>query len=566
MKYFFFILVFTGTVTMTFCQIPDEFPEGSVSYITSQNIYIKFKTTKDIKVGDTLFFNNGNELVPALIVNNLSSISAVCTPISSIQFNVADKISARPKLKPSPVIQEQIPEKPAITAPATEKPELKVQTAEKPSVKPAGNNKPSKIKNKSLPGRKMQGNQKQEFHQDINGRVSVSSYSNFSNTLGGSSQRMRYTFSLNAKNIANTRLSAESYISFVHRSDKWSEIQDNIHNGLKIYNLSVNYEFNRYLKLTAGRKINPRLSNMGAIDGLQLEARFKSLTMGLLAGSRPDYTDYSYNSDLFQYGAYIGHDLVTRKGSMQTTVAYAEQMNAGNPDRRFAYLQHSNSLVKNMNFFGTLEFDLYKYDTIREKLENTFNLSNIYLSLRYRVIRQLSFSASYSSRLNIIYYETYKSYLDQIIENESLQGISLQVTGNPVRFLSIGLKGGYRYRKSDPSPSRNLYGYVTYSRIPKLNVSVTLSVTLLETSYISGKIYGASLSRDLIKGKINACLGYKYVDYGYVNIDSGAPQNIAEASLNWNIYKKLALSVSYEGTFEKSNTYSRIYLNLTQRF
>ena len=546
MRYIILIFLFVVLGLNLKGQVNDESLDGMVSYITSQNIYVKFKSTENMAVGDTLFFQKGEKLIPALVVNNLSSISAVCTPISPEPFAVSDKIVTRQKPKQAPV---------------QEVPVQKVQ-AEK-QVKPVS---VPKIDDKSSPASASETMEKPKLQQDISGRLSLSSYSNFSNTPGGNSQRMRYTFSINAKNIANSKLSGESYISFVHKDGEWSEIQANIFNGLKIYSLALNYQFNNSFRIWLGRKINPRISNMGAIDGLQFEAKFKSFTAGILAGSRPDYEDYSVNVNLFQYGAYLSHDLITRKGSMQSSLAFAEQKNNGNTDRRFVYFQHSNSLLKNLNFFGTVEFDLYKYDTVSEQLQNSFNLSNVYLSLRYRVIKQLSFTVSFSSRQNVIYYETYKNILDQILDYEALQGFMTQVNYNPVKYLSVGVKAGYRYRKSDPRPSKNLYGYVTYSRIPVVNMSATASVTLLETAYISGKIYSIGISRDLLKGKLYGSLGYRYVNYTYFNANSSTPQNMAEFNLNWNIYKKLSLSLNYEGTFEKINQYNRLYINITQRF
>ena len=71
--------------------------EGNVSYISSQNIYVKFKSTKHISVGDTLYVNQNGQLIPALLVSNLSSISCVCTPISSIKLEVNDKLIAKQK-------------------------------------------------------------------------------------------------------------------------------------------------------------------------------------------------------------------------------------------------------------------------------------------------------------------------------------------------------------------------------------------------------------------------------------------------------------------------------------
>lgn len=513
--------------------------EGTVSYVTSQNIYVKFKSTENIAVGDTLFIRQADKLIPALIVSNLSSISCVCLPISSNQLAVSDKIFTKQKIKPAATQpKEEIFVAPVVVQPPEEKKDTVI----------ADTTVTKKLK------------------QDISGRLSLSSYSNFSNTPAGNSQRMRYTFSINALNLGNSGLSVESYISFVHKDGEWSEIQQNIFNGLKIYSLAVKYEFNEHFSILTGRKINPKISNMGALDGTQFEMRFKSFSAGILAGSRPDYEDYSLNFSLLQYGAYVSHDYAGKKGNMQSSLAFVEQTNHSATDRRFVYFQHSNSLVKNLNFFGTVEVDLYRYDTVNNKPQGTFNLTNLYLSLRYRVIRQLSLSLSYSARQNIVYYETYKNILDQILDPETLQGFMFQVNYNPIKYLSVGVKTAYRYRKSDPKQTKNLYGYVTYSRIPVLNISATLSATLLETSYISGKIYSLVMSRDLVRGKLYGGLGYRYVDYKYFSTESSIPQNMAECNLNWIIYKKLSLSLNYEGTFEKINKFNRLYINVTQRF
>ena len=63
-----------------------EAQEGTVSFVTSQNVYVKFQSTKDISAGDTLFIMKDTNKIPALIVKDLSSISCVCTRISKNQF------------------------------------------------------------------------------------------------------------------------------------------------------------------------------------------------------------------------------------------------------------------------------------------------------------------------------------------------------------------------------------------------------------------------------------------------------------------------------------------------
>jgi hypothetical protein len=112
----------------------------------------------------------------------------------------------------------------------------------------------------------------------------------------------------------------------------------------------------------------------------------------------------------------------------------------------------------------------------------------------------------------------------------------------------------------------DLYGYTTISQIPVINTSATLSVTILESSYMTGNIYSLGLTRDLIPGKVSAGLNYRYVDYKFLNAELPLVQNIGEIDLTWRIVKKLSFSVYYEGTFEKEVTFSRIYANLGYRF
>ena len=101
---------------------------------------------------------------------------------------------------------------------------------------------------------------------------------------------------------------------------------------------------------------------------------------------------------------------------------------------------------------------------------------------------------------------------------------------------------------------------------PGINASLTLSATWLESSYLNGNIYSLGLSREILPGKLNGGLKYRYVDYLYRNSEMGLAQNVFEANLYWQVYRKLSLSVYYEGTFEDQDTYNRVYINISQRF
>lgn len=522
-----------------------QMKQGKVSYSTPQHIYVKFQNTNSIEIGDTLFIAEGDEKIPALKVNNTSSISCVCTPLVDKKFNIDQEVYTK-KQEPEP---EDEKEQDEATGKKEQEPEEKEPVIQPEPKERAPDEKP----------------EQEAPEQDISGRITTASYSNFSNTLADNSQRMRYVVSFDAEHINNSKLSAETYISFSHRNNEWSEIQDNLFNGLKLYNLDISYDFNENTRLLFGRKINRNLSSVGTIDGLQFEKQFGAFTAGVVAGSRPDWEDYSFNTSLFQAGAYVSHRYKADKGHMQSTMSFMEQRNAGNTDRRFVYFQHMNMLIDKLYLFGSGEVDLYKQN-MDGSTESTFNLTHLYLMLRYRPLQKLRFSVSYSARDNIIYYETYKSILEQLLERETLQGYRFSVHYRPVNKLSIGARIGYRYRPADDRPSKNLYAWITYSRIPIVGVSATVYSTFMETSYISGSIYGARLNRDIIRGKLYGGLQYKYVDYSFVSNELKLLQNSAQLSLTWRIIKDFSFSLDTETTFEEDNTYNRVYLRLTKRF
>jgi len=512
-----------------------EIREARVSYITSQHVYVKFSSMENISEGDTLYIKQGDKEVAALQVKNISSISCVCIPLVKDAFKVSGKVYANLEIRSvsEPVdVPYSVETEQSIAVPETVS---QADTAKR-----------------------------EQYKQVISGRISLSSYSDFYGDEHDRNQRMRYTFSFRGDHLGNSKISFESYLSFAHNNTNWDEIKDNIFNGLKIYNLSVKYAFDESSYLSFGRKINPKLSSVGAIDGLQFEKKFKTFSVGAVAGSRPDYEDYSINPKLMQYGIYLGHELESNRGSMQNTFAFMEQMNHSETDRRFLYFQHSNMLVKNLFFFASGEVDLYK--KIDDTPETVFDLSNTYVSLRYRIIRPLTIGLSYSARKNIIYYETYKDFVERLLESEILQGWRFRMNYRPIKYMYLGINAGYRFRKDDPRPTKNLNGYLTYSQVPGIGASVTLSSTWLETNYLNGIVYGLGISQNLVSDKLSAGLKYRYVDYLYRNSEMDLIQHVGEANLSWMIYRKLSLSIFYEGTFETELNYNRVYLNITQRF
>ena len=57
MRYFFLIFFFTAIASLVQGQDNAGQEKGKVSYVSSQNVYVKFESTERIEIGDTLFLN-----------------------------------------------------------------------------------------------------------------------------------------------------------------------------------------------------------------------------------------------------------------------------------------------------------------------------------------------------------------------------------------------------------------------------------------------------------------------------------------------------------------------------
>ena len=504
-------------------------PEGTISYLSKNKVYIRFNDTKSMKIGDTLTVWQDEKWKKALVIESLSSQSCVSQAILTITFTIGDKI--RTTLKEITATKKIIPD--AI------KPDLSV--------------KETAVKKDSLTKPK----------QRIESRLSIATNGSRDKNARDF-DRVRTTATLDIDNIRDSKFSLESYVNYTHKLG--TPINDSTFQAdFKIYSMALSYASENGIVLSMGRKMNNHLANMGAIDGLQIEKKFKKLTLGAFGGTRPDNQDYSFNSNLGQFGGYMAHEIVTSNGPIQTSIAFAEQKYFSATDRRFIYFQHSNAWIKKLQFFYSIECELFQ--NINQIKTNRFNLTSTYFSLRYKPSNKISFTTSYDNRKNIIYYETYRSYIEQLINQETRQGFRLQMNYRILPLINLSLSSFYRFQSNRPDPTKNYFANLSFSQIPKLKASFNMNFNYMNTYYFSGSILGTSITKDLFKGLVSTELSYRKVDYRFFNKDQGTlNQHIWGFSLNIYGKKRISLMVSYEGTYEPNVQYGRYYLSLTKRF
>jgi hypothetical protein len=318
------------------------------------------------------------------------------------------------------------------------------------------------------------------------------------------------------------------------------------------------------MQVVLGRHRNRNISNVGSIDGVQLEKRFGGYYAGAVVGYRPDFSDLSFNSDLLEYGGYFGRSDTLGDGTMNNNLAFMQQTNNSKTDRRFIYLQHSNNILENTYFFASSEIDLYK--KILEAESSELILTSIFFSFRYSPVRFFSATLSYDARKNVVYYETYKSFIDSLFENETRQGLNLRTNFRLINNLHLGLNSGYRFRNGDIKPTRNFGGYLSYTLIPIIESSISVSYNKLFTNYVESSVAGVRISRNLFNNMADFSISYRKSDYELINSSFNSSQNIFSVDISTRISRILSFTLSYEGVFEENRTSGRIFAGVISRF
>ncbi len=504
---------------------------GKVSFITSQNVYVKFDNTERINIGDTLQI--AGTKTPCLVVNNKSSSSCVCVLIGNCELKINDNVSYH-----SSALQ-------------------KVKQIEKATTSQDEN------LSENLPENDQQKKDSLKYKEDISGRISVSNYSNISD-IRDDRHRVMSRFSLDADHIHNSAFSFETYLNFRHNLVPGEAVKLD-KKDFKVYNLALKYNVTPSLLVIVGRKINPKFSSLGAIDGLQVEKSFGGNYIGVISGFRPDIYDFTFNPNLFQYGAYMGRTTVSKNFYSQTTLGITEQQNKGLVDRRYAYFQHASTIMKKLNIFSSMELDVY--NKVSDTLGSDFRLTNLYLSARYRFTRKFDVSLSYDNRKSIIYYETFQTEIERLLNDDiARQGVRIRANVRPIKYVITGLSYSRRFQSDNQNKSENIYGFMSLSKIPKIGGRLSVNYNINSSNYLESNALSIRHSRVLINKKLDADFYYRRVDYVYLNREKKFKQDYYGVNLSYNITRKLMFSLSGElSNYNQEKNYN-IYVKVVNRF
>ena len=508
-----------------FAQEGGELLQGTVTFVTSTNVYVKFDSTDDIKAGDTLKLSDSD----CLKVNNKSTSSVICSIINNCLVSVGDTVtylivSEEPVDVPIK-IEEEVPV-------PVEQTDVETIISEEDPL----------------------------YTESIRGRISAGSYNTFSN-IRENRHRLMTRFSFDGQHLGDSKFSVQSFLAYrgiITDAESRYNGRTSIFN---VYNLNVRYDAMPTLSITGGRSINPKASTLGAVDGLQVEKYFGNFYVGAVGGFRPDFVDYGVNTDLLQYGGYVGVETNSKDFFSQTTAGAIEQTNNNMTDRRYIFFQHHSTIASNLNLFGSMELDIFGQDGVGSRL------TNLYMSVRYRFSRAANIMLSYDSRKRIIYYESFQTDIERILNDDlARQGIRARLNVRPFKHVWAGLSYASRFQSDEQNKSDNFYSYATLSKIPKIGGRLNVSYNRNESNYLTSNIIAVRHSRSLVKNVLNADIYYRRANYTYENREQEYAQNYYGLVMTYRIDRSWMLSFSGEmSQLDEENAF-RFYTRLIKRF
>lgn len=490
---------------------------GTVSFVTSTRVYIKFDNTQAILPGDTLYSILENKLIPAAVVGQKSSLSVVATSLEGQKLSKGDALQF--------------------------------------------NGRNLKPQDSTVPDKKILVRKK----DPVRGSISV-----------GSNVQASSATDFNARNLARVRLKMDEIndsrfsvsTHFIYRQNLEAS-EDTIYQSpglFNVYNLFLKYEKEQDYSLGIGRKINRRVASLGMIDGIHLEKQLGIFHVGGIAGFRPNFRNNGFQTDRPQMGGYLGLSHKGQENSFEFTVGLLEQKNGNAIDRRYVYAQGSASLGYGFSLFSSAEMDLYTLNSDLTKGGN--RLTNFHLSANYRLNKMVRFSASYDTRKQIIFYETFQTNLERLIaDDEARQGIRARVTVRPFKRVTIGAAYGKRYQNSMANASDNYNLFGSIRNMPVIGGVISANLNINSSNYLNSLSTTVRHSRYYFRNKVSASTYLRSVAYSHnPERDVTVLQQFVGTQFNYLFGSNFSLGGLVEFSLRQSEYKSRFNIQLTKRF
>jgi hypothetical protein len=333
----------------------------------------------------------------------------------------------------------------------------------------------------------------------------------------------------------------------------------------RTYTLSLTYDSPKS-KWTAGvgRLYLPWATSLSTIDGGYVARRLnKTVTAGLFAGSTPDPTSWSYNSQRRLAGAFINFE----KGSYEafhfnSTTGLAVSRIGWKPDREFVFFENTISWKRVFSIYHELQFDQVHASPITVANAPPA-ISRSFLTLRVEPSKYVEFDLSEN------YFRDFPTYDPRLLGTGLLDKYLFQGLSGGVR-VALPFRGtvysniGQSSRSGDSKPNWNKMFGLGFRNVMQTGINADFHYTQFDSSFAKGSYKSISLTRQLGE-TLRLMLQAGQQNFGSA-LTSQSSSRFINSSLDWSFSAHYFLGGGLTVYRGGSQNYDQVYFTVGWRF
>jgi hypothetical protein len=507
-----------------------------VKYISGENIYIDAGIADSLMVGDRLEVRRGDSVVAELEIVFAAENSASCK-LLTLEARVAagDRVYIGSKIErpqtPAPVIAE----------------EKTVSTQQQPDSLP--------IKPRAQKAR-------------ISGGIAVQLHKwddRSASNLDFSQPSFRINFKANRLWGKDLSLNLRVTTRYNQRSREYSPDVPKTEWRNRIYQLSFGYANDLApFSLEVGRVISNKMSGVGYIDGMIIQKGIDNFHVGAFAGTQPEWQYSDFQTSLQKYGGYInytGGDFQSNR--LESTVAAAGEYHGSTVSRELLYIRNNITLGGRWNIYQSAEID-FNRSWKKEKLGESINLTNLYVSGRGKFADWLSAGLSFDNRRNYWTYET-RTLADSLFDDVLRKGFRADISLRPLRNYFLFGNFGFHKRGVDEGSTYSYSFGLNKTNLFSVRQSINAQFAGFTGPFTDGYNYSIRFNRTIRRGDMIS-FGYGAYIYKFGNNGNNRTNDWIQVSGQFDIYRRLYSSATYEYNMGDDTKGNRVIAELGYRF
>ena len=293
-----------------------------------------------------------------------------------------------------------------------------------------------------------------------------------------------------------------------------------------------------------GRLYLPWAPSLSTIDGGYYGRKVGAFTtVGAFAGSTPDPTSWSYNSDQQIAGTFASYE----RGDFSqfhviSTAGLATTWISLSPARHFAFFENNLNWKRYFSFYNSMQVDAARTSPLPGGGSNPTGISQTYNSAHVRPVKLVTFGVNYN------YFRQLPTFDPRLIGTGLLDSYLFSGLSGDVRFelpkhISVYGALGKSKATTDEKNSWNEAFGVSFANIRHAGLFLDLHYTKFNSSFGSGSYESVSLSKNLTDTLRFQLLGgsQKFTSAFTANTNA----KFVNATLDWSFARRYFVEGTY---------------------